>query len=45
MRKYQQQNILNVLKTIDEAQTNGLYADCRDGALAIGEFININYLY
>jgi len=40
MRKFQQKNILGVLKTISDAQTNGLYADCQDGALAIGGFIN-----
>ena len=39
MRKFQQKNILDLLETIDEAQTNGLYADCQHGAQVIGEFI------
>ena len=39
MRKHQQRQILELLKTIDEAQTAGLYADCQDGAIVVGEFI------
>ena len=39
MRKHQQRNILELLNTIKEAQSAGLYADCQEGALSIGEFI------
>jgi len=39
MRKHQQQQILEVLQTIQMAQAEGLYADCQDGALGVGEYI------
>ena len=39
MRKFQQENILEVLDTFIEAQANGYYADCQESAIAIGEFI------
>lgn len=39
MRKHQQQQILELLKTIEEAQAAGLYADCQQGALTVGEYI------
>ena len=39
MRKHQQKQILELLKTISEAQTAGLYADCQDGAIGLGGFI------
>ena len=39
MRKHHQRNILELLETIKEAQSAGLYADCQDGALSVGEFI------
>ena len=39
MRKRQQQQILDLLETIKEAQSEGLYADCQAGALSVGEFI------
>lgn len=39
MKKRHQQQILELLETIREAQTEGLYADCQDGALHIGQFI------
>lgn len=39
MRKIQQKQILELLKTVEEAQAAGLYADCQQGALTIGEFI------
>lgn len=39
MRKYQQRQILELLETIHQAQTAGLYADCQDGAVALSEFI------
>ena len=39
MRKHQQKQILDLLKMIDEAQTDGQYADCQEGAIGIGEFI------
>ena len=39
MRKQQQQNILEILQTLEEAQAMGLYADCQAGALQVGEFI------
>ena len=39
MRKHQQRQILELLKTISEAQMAGLYADCQDGAIGIGDFI------
>lgn len=40
MRKYQQRQILDLLETIRRAQTAGLYADCQDGAVALGKFIS-----
>jgi len=39
MRKAQQKQILAVLASLREAQTAGLYADCQEGAIGIGEFI------
>jgi len=39
MRKIQQSQIMELLQTIKNAQSAGLYADCQDGALAAGEFI------
>ena len=39
MRKYQQKQILEILESLGEAQEAGLFADCQDGALSIGEFI------
>jgi hypothetical protein len=39
VRKFEQRQILEVLGTLEEAQAIGLYADCQDGALGIGEFI------
>lgn len=39
MRKHQQRQILELLQTIREGQSAGFYADCQDGALSIGEFI------
>lgn len=39
MRRHQQQQILELLKTISDAQAAGLYADCQQGALTIGEYI------
>jgi hypothetical protein len=39
MRKHQQRKILELLQTISEAQESGMHADCRDGALAIGSYI------
>jgi hypothetical protein len=39
MRKQQQQQILDLLQTIREAQSSALYADCQGGALSIGSFI------
>jgi len=39
MRKHQQLQILGSLQTVAEAQSAGRYADCKDGAIAIGEFI------
>ncbi len=40
MRRYQQEQILEVLQTLREAQSEGLYADCQDGALSLVEAIN-----
>ena len=40
MRKHQQRQILDLLETIREAQSAGLYADCQDGAIVVGEFID-----
>ena len=39
MRKHQQRQILELLKTISEAQTDGLYIDCQEGAIGVGEYI------
>lgn len=39
MRKRHQQQLLELLKTIKEAQSDRLYADCQNGALHIGQFI------
>ncbi len=39
MRKCQQRQILELLKTISHAQSKKLFADCQDGALAIADFI------
>ena len=39
MKKNQQQRILELLQTVNEAQCAGLYADCQEGALVIGEYI------
>ena len=40
MRKHQQKQILEVLGSIEEAQSLGRYADCQDAALALCEFID-----
>jgi len=39
MRKHQQRQILELLKTVEEAQSAGMYAVCQDGAVSVGEFI------
>lgn len=39
MRKHQQKQIFQLLKTIEEAQSAGMYADCQEGAISIGNFI------
>jgi len=39
MRKHHQRQILELLQTIKQALSNGLYADCQEGALAVGGFI------
>jgi len=39
MRKHQQKQILDVIQSLREAQEVELYADCQEGALSIGEFI------
>jgi hypothetical protein len=39
MRKHQQKQILDLLGTLEEVQSAGLYADAQEGALQIGEFI------
>ncbi|MCL2661934.1 MAG: hypothetical protein FWE83_01205 [Oscillospiraceae bacterium] len=39
MRKHQQKQILELLGTLKSLQETELYADCQDGAIAIGEFI------
>jgi hypothetical protein len=41
MRKHQQQQILEILETMGEAQTAKLYADCQNGAQSIAEFIDL----
>jgi hypothetical protein len=40
MRKRQQQQILEILDTLHEAQSAGLYADAQDVALVVREFID-----
>jgi len=39
MRKHQQKQILDVLKTIEQAQSAKLYGDCQEGALSLCDFI------
>ncbi|MCL2661935.1 MAG: hypothetical protein FWE83_01210 [Oscillospiraceae bacterium] len=39
MRKHQQKQILELLETLKSLQGAGLYADCQEGAISIGEFI------
>ena len=39
MRKHQQKQILELLKTIEEVQAAGEYSDCREAAMHIGEFV------
>lgn len=39
MRKHQQEQILKLLQTINLAQSKGLYADCQEGAVSIGNYI------
>ena len=39
MRKYHQSQILELLKTIRQAQSNEMYAECQEGALSICDFI------
>jgi hypothetical protein len=39
MRKYRQRQILELLGTLGTAQSEGLYAECQETALQIGEFI------
>ena len=40
MKKHQQRRVLEILQTIEEAQSAGMYDDCLKGAHAVGEFIN-----
>ena len=40
MKKYHQQQIIDVLQTIKEAQSVKLYADCQDAALSLCDFID-----
>ncbi|MCL2514135.1 MAG: hypothetical protein FWF08_09545, partial [Oscillospiraceae bacterium] len=39
MRKIQQKQIIDLLQTIKQAQSMGLYADCQEGALSVCDFI------
>ena len=39
MRKHQQRQILQLLETLQEAQDVGLYLECQQGAVQIGELI------
>jgi hypothetical protein len=39
VRIYQQKQILNVLSTLSKAQKAALYADCQEGAIGVGEYI------
>jgi len=39
MRKRQQKQLLELIKTIEEAQAADLYADCQECAISIGEYI------
>ena len=39
MRKRQQKQILELIETLREAQSAGMYADAQECALIIGEFI------
>ena len=40
MRRYQQRQIADLLRTIGEAQNSGLFADCQEGALGLCDFID-----
>jgi hypothetical protein len=39
MRKHQQRKIIELLKTVAEAQEYGMYADCQSAAISIVQFI------
>ena len=39
MRKHEQKQILELLQTLEQAQDFGLYADCQNCAISIGELI------
>lgn len=39
IKKHQQRKILEILATIEEAQSAELYADCQEGAIKVGEYI------
>ena len=39
MRRHQQRQVIELLQTLKEAQSSGMYADCQECALVVGEFI------
>ena len=39
MRKREQRKIIEMLQPLREKQQKGAYAECQDGALAVGEYI------
>lgn len=39
MRKYHYKQMLDLLQVIEQAQAQGLFADCQDGAIAVGNFV------
>lgn len=41
MRKFQLRQILDIVKTIREAQAFGIYDECRSGALSLAAFIDV----
>ena len=40
MRKHQHQRILDLLQTINQVQSSGVYSDCQEGALGLCDFID-----
>ena len=39
MRKFEQRRIIDMIRTLGDMQQTGAYAECQDGALEVGEYI------